>query len=270
MSRPVSLAESKKIQLSILRYFHEFCERHQLRYYLAYGTLLGAVRHKGYIPWDDDVDLVMPRPDYLKFFELFREEDHGHFKALSIQTNPDYFGTFGKIHDTRTVMEQEYGFVEKVEMGVYIDLFPMDGIPEDAEEHKALYRRTNRWTEAYLLSIRKLSAKSSNPLKWIIKALCSLPCRLIGSNFFINKLEKIAMEQSYDESEKVACVSSDRDIERWIRRKHLDENVMLEFEGSSYPAPSDYEAFLTRMYGDFMKLPPEDERQQHFYTVQWK
>ena len=270
MPRPVSQEESKTIQLSILQHFHDFCKRHQLRYYLAYGTLLGAVRHKGYIPWDDDIDLMMPRPDYLKFIDLFSQSDQRHYKAQSIQNNPDYFGTFGKIYDTRTIMYQEYGLVEKVEIGVYVDIFPMDGLPEDEDDHKALYKRTSSWTEAYLLSIRKFSAKSSNPLKWLIKTLCSIPCRLIGSHFFISKLEEIAMERRYDESTKVACVSSDRDIERWVNREHLEQSVLLEFEGGHYPAPSDYDGFLTRLYGDYMTVPPEDQRQQHYYSVFWK
>ena len=114
MSKAVSAEEIKTIQKSILRRVHDFCSEHQLRYYLTYGTLLGAIRHKGYIPWDDDIDLMMPRPDYLKFIELFEASDHGSFEVVSIQNKPKYFGNFAKIIDTRTIMYQEYGQVEKV------------------------------------------------------------------------------------------------------------------------------------------------------------
>ena len=270
MPKPVSEEELKSIQLSILRQFDAFCQQHQLRYYLAYGTLLGAIRHKGYIPWDDDIDLMMPRPDYLKFIELFEEGEFKNLDVVTIQNNPDYFATFGKIIDRRTIMYQEYGQVEKVEMGVYIDIFPMDGLPENDVETERLYKRIAWWTMAYKLSIRKFSAKSSNPLKWLLITLFSVPFRIIGCHYFILKLESLGMTNPYDKCSKVATVSSDKDIARIMKRKHLEESVLVEFEGGQYPAPSEWDTYLTNFYGDYMKPPPGDQRQQHYYTVFWK
>ena len=270
MPKPVSAEEIQRIQLSILRQFREFCSKHHLRFYLAYGTLLGAVRHKGYIPWDDDIDLMMPRPDYLKFIELFSASDQGCLEVLSVQNNRDYFATFAKIIDNRTIMFQEYGQVEKVEIGVYIDIFPMDGLPEKEEEIKAWYKKTTRLGTAYKLAIRKFSAPSSNPIKGIIKTLFSIPFRLLGSYFFISRLEALGMTHAYDSSTWVACVTSDKEIARRQPRQHLEDSVLVEFEGDMYPAPSEWDKHLTNLYGDYMNPPPENKRQEHYYTVFWK
>lgn len=270
MPEPVSAEEMQTIQLSILRDFRDFCSKHQLRYYLAYGTLLGAIRHKGYIPWDDDIDLMMPRPDYLKFIELFSQTSQGSLEVVSIQNNPDYFATFGKIIDTRTIMYQEYGQIEKVDIGVYIDIFPMDGLPEDEQEAKKLYAKTNRWAKAYKLAIRKFTAKSGHPIKGILKSLISIPFRIIGSHFFITRLEAFGMANDYDKSTFVSCVTSDDRLSKRIRRTLLEDSELVEFEGEQHPAPSDWNKHLTDLYGDYMTPPPEDQKQEHFYTVFWK
>jgi len=270
MAKAISAEEVKIIQKSILRQIHDFCSKHQLRYYLAFGTLLGAIRHKGYIPWDDDIDLMMPRPDYLKFIELFEASDNGPLDVVSIQNNPKYFAHFAKIIDTRTVMHQEYGQVEKVEIGVYVDIFPMDGLPDDEGETRKLFAQTKRWSAAYKLSIREFSAKSSNPIKWVLKTLISIPFRIVGSHFFITKLEATGMTNSYDECSSVACVTSSDSLSESIERRFLEECILVEFEGEMYPAPSECDTYLTNIYGDYMKPPPKDQRQKHYYTVYWK
>ncbi|MCB1120560.1 MAG: LicD family protein [Verrucomicrobiae bacterium] len=256
--------------MSILRHLDAFCSKHQLRYFLAYGTLLGAVRHKGYIPWDDDIDLMMPRPDYLKFIELFDQGDQGTFKVVSIQNNRGYFANFAKIIDTRTVMYQDYEQVEKVQMGVYIDIFPMDGFPDDETEARSVIKRAGRWSVAYRLAIRKFSARSSNWFKWVLMTLITVPFRIIGPYFFISRLEAVGMANKYDACTLVGCVTSRDTLEQSFERKSLDEHVLLEFEGERYPAPASWDNYLSKKYGDYMTLPPESERGHHFYTVFWK
>jgi lipopolysaccharide cholinephosphotransferase len=190
--------------------------------------------------------------------------------VVSIQNTPVYYATFAKIIDTRTVMYEEYGFVNKVEIGVYIDIFPMDGIPDDETDSKKVFAQLKRWIGAYRLSIRKFTAKSSNPFKWVAKTLMSVPFRIIGSHFFITKLEALGMVNSYDESASVACITSEADFSRRIERRLLEESILVEFEGEMYPAPSECDRYLTQLYGDYMKPPPENQRQQHYYTVFWK
>ncbi|GAB5558785.1 MAG: phosphorylcholine transferase LicD [Synoicihabitans sp.] len=254
----------------MLRYFHDFCQKHQLRYYLAYGTLLGAIRHRGFIPWDDDIDLMMPRPDYLRFIKLFDRQDHGSLKVVSIYNNPDYFAVLGKIIDTRTTLVQDYGRVEKVELGVYLDLFPLDGIPEDDAVAAKLIKRVRRWSFFCRLAIRKFSVNNPNPFKRVIMTVLSVPFRIIGPLFFISKLEELGMRNKYDECTRVACTTSREILAQGIERRHLEENILVDFEGGKYPAPSSWEDYLSAHYGDYMTPPPENQRQPHLHTVFWK
>jgi len=266
----VSKSKSKELQLGMLEYFRDFCRTHKLRYYLSYGTLLGAARHKGYIPWDDDIDLMMPREDYLKFIELFCLEEHGSFELLSIQNNKLYFAPFAKIINNQTIMFQEYEQVEKVEIGVYVDIFPLDGLPLGEKESNKVFKKMKNWDYAYKLSIRKITAKSSNSFKWVVKTLLSIPFRLLGSYFVIKRYESLAMANGYDNGEEVACLVSGEGSSERIRRDHIEGTAELEFEGNHYPVPSRWDIYLENIYGDYMKLPPEDERKPHSNTVFWR
>ena len=146
----------------------------------------------------------------------------------------------------------------------------MDGFPDDETESRKLMRKVKLWSAAYKLSIRKFSAKSSNPLKWMIKTLSTIPFRIIGSHFFITKLEAIGMANNYDECTSVGCVTSGDKISESIERRLLEESVLVEFEGELHPATSDWHSYLTNKYGDYMKPPPVDQRQEHYYSVFWK
>lgn len=270
MPREVTPEQVRTIQLSLLRYFDNVCREHQLRYYLAYGTLLGAIRHKGFIPWDDDIDLMMPRPDYLKFIELFDSQDHGPLEMISIQNNPDYFANFGKLIDSRTRLIQDYGRVENAELGVCLDIFPLDGIPEDTVEAAKLIKRVERWFFARRLALRKFSVKNPNPLKRVLMILLSVPFRIIGGHFFLSKMEEVGMKNKYDECSRVACITVKEPLAQGIERQHLEANVMVDFEDGKYPAPSSWDAYLSAHYGDYMTPLPEEQRQPHLYTAFWK
>lgn len=126
--RLISFEEHKKIQLSILRDIDVFCQKNQIKYFLAFGTLLGAIRHKGFIPWDDDIDIAMPRPDYNKFILSFNGMVD-NLKVLAPEIDLDYYAPYANVYDTRTVLEEKGTSHLKFEIGVKIDVFPIDGVP---------------------------------------------------------------------------------------------------------------------------------------------
>ena len=127
------LEELHQIETDILTAIDEICRKENIRYYLAGGTLLGAVRHKGFIPWDDDIDIAMPRDDYERFLKVMRKGAHPYYKILALEYKEDYPYTFAKVVDTRTRLQEEIG-KDLPEMGVFIDIFPLDGMGDDRDK----------------------------------------------------------------------------------------------------------------------------------------
>ena len=157
--REISKGEIKAIQLAILDRVDEYCKKHQITYYLTSGTLLGAVRHQGYIPWDDDIDICMKRQDYERFFAGFNEEEHQRLRAIHQDNYPGYYLASGKVIDDRTVMVEESNY--GVPIGVYIDVFPMDFFPDDMTKIKRLNRRIAVYRDILLLKSIKYNPKRS-------------------------------------------------------------------------------------------------------------
>lgn len=261
--REIQFEEMKKIELNILIYFTEVCEENNLRYYLGGGTLLGAVRHKGFIPWDDDIDVMMPRPDFQKLLSLsINNENYNIIKPESV----GYYYNFAKLVDTRTILEEK-GIKRIDGLGVYIDIFPLDGMPETPDARKKRFKELN--------SIRKrinntclLKPKfHRNPFAYLNA------CRIYNSNknIDLSSLQKkyldSALKNSFDDSEFVFAAGGaygDRDI---FPGKWFEKEIELQFENLSVKAFNGYDFYLTQLYGDYMTLPPEDKRVTPHHTI---
>ena len=151
------IQELRNIQMGILDRVHQFCEAHGLRYFLSSGTLIGAVRHKGYIPWDDDIDIYMPRQDYEQFLQTFSDAE-GIYRAINPATEPHYYYTFAKVVDQRTRMVEKE--TEGYEIGVYMDIFPVDYVTDNLSRRERVFR-----LKKLLYKIRRCKISNTNPLK---------------------------------------------------------------------------------------------------------
>lgn len=237
----LSTNEHKKLINNILRSFKAFCEEKKLRYFLAYGTLLGAVRHRGFIPWDDDIDILMPVEDYKRFISSFPR--NGRFEVLDISTNDSYFFPFAKLVDNNTYLRHD-GCPIIWMQGAYIDIFPVSGFQEGISFLKQWKYHTQldvKWYWFYIskdILLHPISDCRADVLsqKWKVK---------------------------FDEAKEVGVLTT-IPAKPWILSRKLFESVRnISFEGDEYHAPIGYDEYLTALYGNYWILPPAEEQRIH-------
>lgn len=253
------LREMQKIELDILKYVVKICEKNSLRYFLAGGTLLGAIRHKGFIPWDNDVDISMPRKDYEVLLRLIENDNNSKYRVFYIKNDSDYFYPFAKVCDTSTVLE-EYQVPYKIkDLGLYIDIFPIDGVGNDKEIAQKKVLSIQKWSRRIRVAIIPTNFQTS--LKWrILRSAFKLICNICGVKTFLHHFEKKLEIPSFDESKYVASTFGARAEKEVIEQIHFSSSVLVDFEGEKFNSPIGYDQYLKQMYGDYMKLPPESER----------
>ena len=251
--KKLSLEECKQISLDILTDIADFCDKHDITYFLAVGTLLGAIRHQGYIPWDDDIDIMLPRPDYKR---LLAEYD-GPYKLLKPADGLLYYA---KAYDPSTVKyEADTDYKKNKAIGVDIDIFPLDGIVNDQEVIAKLYKR-----ECFLEMLLRLSNQPIFLRKNPIKCINRIIPRIIGSKNIIRMIEKNAQTYDYDKSDYVIRMRWSPNGFTGALPKKIFAKAQGEFEGHTFCIPEGYDDFLKAFFGDdYMELPPEDKRVTH-------
>lgn len=257
--RKLGIEEIKSIQLDILKNIHSFCLANQLHYSLAYGSLLGAVRHKGYIPWDDDIDIMMPRKDYDKFVASFGND---RFHVIERALDRSYYIPFAKVYDAGTEV------IEKTDLpqsgfGVYVDVFPLDNIPDKDCDFKRMMWKKHFLNCVYILKAVKIRKRSMwwKNLVLLLSKLFLLP---VSFSCIVNIMEKLCLRNNATITQRVGLISPTDSNPREIWNVSIFKKyIMLPFEDSEFSCVADYDIVLRSMYGDYMKLPPEEKRVTH-------
>ena len=267
--KEIPFDELKQIELDILKNVAEFCDANGIRYFLAYGTLLGAIRHKGFIPWDDDIDIIMPRPDYDRFIE---EYSHGYYKVWSIEKDPSFSLNFAKVTDERTACLYPGQTIETSSGGFWIDIFPMDGLPDEGEERHKYLKKVRFWKKirSYYLLPGHFGIFDKNSNHRFLRMIISYIIHTLTSpKFLAQKLIKIFRKYNYDTSNYCAFLTEfDYCI---LETQKLKEITKATFEDAQFNIPEEYDYVLTKQYGDYMTPPPEEERiNTHQITGYWK
>ena len=264
MSKRVLLQnDTKRIQLMILDGIHTFCQEAGIRYSLAYGTLIGAVRHKGYIPWDDDIDLLMPRPDYDRFMKTFHSEKD---EVFDLSQSGVCVETFAKVCRKGTYMtDNDLG---RTLWGVNVDIFPIDGAPrEGLETHYAELCRKREWISR-LCPFYKVVGK--NRPRWFVKyCLKRLRYPHRGNCADIKaEINDDLHACRFEVSPLAGAYFGDDDIREFMPREWFETYTELDFEGKRYPVIAHYDDYLRRLFGDYMQLPPVEQRvTRHHYEA---
>ena len=250
------------LQLDIMDEVHRICEKHSITYYMIAGTLLGAVRHKGFIPWDLDIDIAMPREDYERFRKMAGSELGEKYSYLDHENCKNYFRPHALVvrNDTRVHLKYDHVNPKMFDLGVYIDVFPLDNAPDDEKARAAHAKKIKRIR--WLKDLRIPYCYSFNPWRRLVHRSVSFLLGWIPVKTINRDLQKLM--QKYRE-ETTSCICSMASqysyAKQCMPREIYGSPVLLEFEGRQYYAPKEYVQYLTRLYGDYMQLPPEEKRQ---------
>ena len=247
--RKLEIEEYKRISVDVLHSLHEFCEKNKLTYFLDCGTLIGCIRHEGFIPWDDDIDVLMPRDDFEKLVETYHEQG---FTLFHYSKQRDFYYQYAKISKDGTVLDEvELPDIEG--MGVNIDIFIMDGMPDNL-----MLRRIHQDVLAFLSKYRALMTRMGKALPKL-----AFLFRWRWVDFLLNYLGR--KYSSYD-TKYCGNITATTIRHKEIPKECFDSVIQKPFEGSLFNVPVGYDEYLSKMYGDYMKLPPKEKRipKHHF------
>ncbi len=257
-TQTVSLKTIQNLEFEILKYIRDICDANGLRYYLAYGTLIGAVRHQGFIPWDDDMDIHMPRPDYMKFVEIVKANPHPYYKLISRETEPRFTLLVAKMIDSRTKLTQISLWKEKVQLGLFVDIFVLDGAGNTLEEAEAIYQKGydcfQHWGNANTRMFYPGKGKFYSFRKWIRYS----PERYYGVRRWMDRHFSLCVQKTYDTCEYISAMAAgtpqaSRNV--W-RRDSFGVGKNVIFNEEVFRAPANWDAVLRPEYGGYMEPPP--------------
>ena len=256
--------------LEILKAYIEVCDKHHLRYFLISGTLLGAIRHGGFIPWDDDIDVAMPREDYEKFIKLQDEYKGTPYFIQTWKSDPHYIYGFAKLRDSSTTYIESEFVNHRINHGLWVDIFPIDGMSKDVKpREKFAWRENYVWWNVYMSYLGALIRKPKK--ETFFK---DIGLNIVGGIFYLLDIAKWR----------------NRWIDHWVKKKKIEdcalsgnhfgfnpkneampshiflEYIKVKFENIEASIPKDYDTYLTLLYGDYMTPPPPDKQVGHHYN----
>ncbi len=251
-------------QLDILLEVDRICKKNNISYFLIGGTLLGAVRHKGFIPWDDDIDIGMSRKDYEKFCNICKENLNSNYFFQDWHTDNQYGYGFAKIRINGTKCITEVAKKTNAHIGISLDIFPFDHMPDNYFAQKIHYFTFTLCKKVLMSKMNyKMSGDSDNILHKFYHFMYDVLSKCISRNKLINMIENIATKYNSKETTKIINLFGAYRYNEVMDLHDCDELDSVNFEGYEFTAPSNYDKFLQAMYGDYMKLPPVEVRGKH-------
>ena len=264
----LSLKDIQDAEYALMCNLVDFLESHNLTYLLCGGTMLGAIRHNGFIPWDDDVDLFMPRDDYEKLKELVRTKQYKHeYYVLKMPGDDRYGYPFIKMQDTRIKLEEEF-HSEDFEAFLFIDIFPLDHLPENEKLQKALFLWNRVQRAAVVTKLIKTGLNRSKAEQVIAKALYKIWGGYQNVNKKIDEFGK-QTDAKHKNSPILRNLVWGDAVKQYLKADELYPLKKHPFEDREFNIPNKYEPYLQRCYGDYMTPPPESERARHFFKAYW-
>lgn len=273
-TEPLSFKEAQQASFQTLVQLNEVCAKHDCTYSLAYGTLIGAIREHGLIPWDDDIDIMMPRVDYNRLREVFLKSGN----RIGNLSWVDFYNTKGYPHAIARISDNRYRLVfdneADYEIGAFVDIYPFDNVGNEVDAAVKLLAKTKRLAQLCFLSGRKKFGKDNtrSAAKMAVKAPAYAVAKALGTKYFIERLNKLCGSLGEPGGRYVACslwpAGDSIPLENKVFPATLFDTIDCAIEGETFPIPRDYDDFLSKTYGDYMRRPdPKDRTTNHMYSV---
>ena len=263
-----TLRELQLLEFEMLKKVKEICDKNHITYFLSGGTLLGAVRHGGFIPWDDDVDIAMPRPEYERFLKIAEQEFEYPYEVLTPDKDSRYLFPFAKIIDKRAKVKTTSRKNEQI-WNVWVDIFPLDSMPKNKlhftiRKYHILYRRMMFMFSCFddMVSVNK----KNRP--FIEKAMIKFGSLIHVERFLdtpkqIKKYNQCLRRYRFSRGYYIINLMGVYKFRSVMERSIYGKKTEIPFEGINFRVPEQYDLYLKRIYGDYMALPPEDQRNHH-------
>lgn len=262
----ITKEKSKEIMLELLNAIDIICEKNSIRYYLCGGTLLGAIRHKGFIPWDDDIDILLFRYDYEKLKAILKKQTlFPHFSVLDNNIE-GYVYPFMKFVDNRTVARQKD---LKVKHGIWVDIFPYDSVP-DSPFKRYCFLKLCQINRAIILStVTDFSGIDKLSIKGFARMILFLVGKIIGIKNMARITERHMVKYNNTQCGCVCCNFSPYVMREYIPYEVIHEYTRVIFEGRKYYSFKNWDTYLSKLYGNYMQIPPKDKQKTHSIKAWW-
>ena len=256
----ISFDKRKEIVFGIMVKIDCICRKHNIPYYLAYGSLLGAVRHGGFIPWDDDIDIWIPAKDYFRFQNICKTETD--YAVLSFENDLNYSNSFIKVSDPRTVIvDQNHNSTFRFDRGIAVDVFPLVGLD------RPFYRKHTFHFIGKMISLRRYYRKlrmngnqDKNSKRLLIRVLMFIDIHIHNDEMYWNKKYSKFIRDVHGGAKNLGCTSSIYGLKDIYNSEWFGKGTEIPFCGHKFFCPGNYDKVLRQLYGNYMKLPPEDKR----------
>lgn len=248
--------ECKRIMIEMLEEIDSFCIEHEITYYLTGGTLLGAIRHDGFIPWDDDIDIALLRDDYERLLKEFNSSS-GDVAIIDFRNRKNYIWPSAKAINKKTVLIENGN--KKAAIGVYLDVFPLDDVPSDLSIATKYVKRVNRWKK--MLMLKHLNVTKERKIIKNIFVILAKCLYIIPDYLIISRIDTLSKKYNKKNNCGYVCNFAGAWGTKEIVKKHVfDKAIKHVFEYKEFPIPIGYHELLSGLYGDYMKLPPIEKR----------
>jgi lipopolysaccharide cholinephosphotransferase len=270
MEEQLDLDTIKKLELDILKYIDGVCRENNIEYFLFGGSLLGAVREKGMIPWDDDIDIGLTRQNYNKLIDVLISKKNQRYKLLNNSVEKSYFYPFSKLIDSQTEMN-EIGLKKIDNYGVYVDIFAIDNLPDNNKEREKRYKAQKR-AQRYIFYWGMKKIEEKNFIKKILKNIIKIYSNILGIRRILKKYDAICTKyDNTNSSYAISCWPIYKKNNEIQQMEDFLKTMDFEFDGIMVKILVNYDRFLTNLYGNYMTPPPPEKRvSPHNSQVFWK